>query len=178
MVQNGNDFKDRLPEKTLLVVYSYHHMNTEKVAQVFARVLDAQIKTPQQVDPEELRGYDLVGFGSGIYGERNHDSLLNLADRMPMVTGGKAFVFSTNGAPASLFDEGMSRDQMVKNHRQLKEKLQAKGYAVVGEFTCPGYNTNSFLRYFGGLNKGRPNAEDLQKAEAFARSLIQEPKEK
>jgi hypothetical protein len=75
-------------------------------------------------------------------------------------------------------DVGMSRDQMAKNHRQLKEKLQAKGYAVVGEFTCPGYNTNSFLRYFGGLNKGRPNAEDLQKAEAFARSLIQEPKEK
>jgi flavodoxin len=36
--------------KSLLVVYSYHHMNTEKVAKVFARVLDAQIKTPQQVD--------------------------------------------------------------------------------------------------------------------------------
>ena len=32
MVQNGNNLKDRLPEKTLLVVFSYHHMNTEKVA--------------------------------------------------------------------------------------------------------------------------------------------------
>ncbi len=164
--------------KALLIVYSYHHMNTEKIARAFAKVLDAQIKLPQQVRPEELRDCDLVGFGSGIYSEKHHETLLDLADRLPQVTGKKAFVFSTNGAPASLFNEGMGREQMSKNHRLLKEKLQAKGYAVVGEFTCPGYNTNSFLRYFGGLNKGRPNAEDLQKVEAFAQSLIKEPKEK
>ena len=32
--------------KTLLVVFSYHHNNTEKIAKVIAKVLDAQIKTP------------------------------------------------------------------------------------------------------------------------------------
>jgi len=35
-----------LPMKSLLVLYSYHHNNTEKIANVFAKVLDAQIKTP------------------------------------------------------------------------------------------------------------------------------------
>jgi len=40
--------------KSLLVLFSYHHNNTEKVANVFAKALDAQIKTPQQIDPEEL----------------------------------------------------------------------------------------------------------------------------
>ncbi len=53
----------------------------------------------------------------------------------------------------------------------LKEKLQSKGYVIVDEFSCPGFNTNSFLKYFGGLNKGRPNAEDLKRAEEFARNL-------
>jgi len=48
---------------SLLVLYSYHHKNTEKVAKVFAKVLDSQIKTPEQVDPEKLHQYDLVGFG-------------------------------------------------------------------------------------------------------------------
>ena len=43
------------PMKTLIVVYSYHHSNTQKVAEVFAKVLDAQIKTPQQINPEELQ---------------------------------------------------------------------------------------------------------------------------
>ena len=46
--------------KSLLVVFSYHHMNTEKIAKVFAKVLDAQIKNPQLIDPEELEEYDLL----------------------------------------------------------------------------------------------------------------------
>jgi flavodoxin len=49
-------------------VFSYHHKNTEKIAQVMAKVLDAPIKTPQQIHPAELQEYDLIGFGSGIYG--------------------------------------------------------------------------------------------------------------
>jgi len=53
----------------------------------------------------------------------------------------------------------------------LKEKLQMKGYTIVDEFICPGFNTNSFLKLFGGINKGRPNAEDLKHAETFAKNL-------
>jgi flavodoxin len=33
--------------RSLLVLISYHHHNTEKVAKVFAEVLNAQIMTPQ-----------------------------------------------------------------------------------------------------------------------------------
>ncbi len=51
--------------KSLLILVSYHHKNTEKIAQVFAKVLDAQIKTPDQADPEEFEEYTLIGFGSG-----------------------------------------------------------------------------------------------------------------
>ena len=42
------------------------------------------------------------------------------------------------------------------------EKLESKGYKVVDEFQCKGFNTNSFLKLFGGMNKGRPNASDLK----------------
>jgi len=52
-------------------------------------------KKNQQVDPEELGAYDLVGFGSWIYSARHHESLLDLADRLPQVTGKIAFIFST-----------------------------------------------------------------------------------
>ncbi len=58
--------------KSLLVLFSYHHNNTEKIANVFAKVLDAQIKTPQQINPEELQEYSLIGFGSGIYSAKHH----------------------------------------------------------------------------------------------------------
>ena len=64
--------------KPLVVVYSYHHNNTEKIAHVFAKVLDAHIKTPQQIHPEELQEYRLIGLGSGIYGAKHHKALLDL----------------------------------------------------------------------------------------------------
>lgn len=151
---------------SLLVLFSYHHGNTEKIANIFARVLDAQIRTPQQVNPEELQQHGLIGFGSGIYSGRHHEILLDLADRLPQVTDRKAFIFSTYGGTANA-------EYLVRNHSSLREKLQSKGYVIVDEFCCPGLNTNSFLRHFGGLNKGRPNAEDLRHAEEFAQRLKQ-----
>lgn len=159
--------------KSLIVVFSYHHKNTEKVANAIAKALDAQVKTPHDVNPDELKEYDLVGFGSGIYSEMLHQSVLDLADKLPKVNNGKAFVFSTNGVPAFLSSKSFESGQLSKNHRLIKEKLQSKGYAIVDEFTCPGFNTNSFLKSFGGINKGRPNAEDLKRAEEFAQKMKQ-----
>jgi len=149
--------------KSLLVLFSYHHNNTDKIANVFAKVLDAQIKTPQQINPEELQEYSLIGFGSGIYGAEHHKLLLDLADKLPQVTDKKAFIFSTSA----------NLEPFSKNHRSLREKLQSKGYMIVDEFTCAGFNTNSFLKYFGGMNKDRPNAEDFKNAEEFAQNLKQ-----
>jgi flavodoxin len=146
--------------RSLLVLFSYHHNNTEKIAKVFAKVLDAQIRTPQQTGPEELQQYDLIGFGSGIYDGKHHKDLLDLADRLPKASNRKAFLFSTS------WDK---RIPLI--HSSLRERLESKGYTIVDEFNCGGFNTNSFLRFFGGLNKGRPNAEDLERAEKFAQKL-------
>ena len=142
----------------LLVLVSFHHHNTEKVAKVIANILEAPIKTPEDVSLDDLLSYDLVGFGSGIYGSKHHEDILNLANSMPLVRGKDAFIFST----CSLSWE------KEKNHKELREILQSKGFHVIDEFCCPGYNTNSFIKYVGGLNKGRPNSDDLLNAENFA----------
>jgi flavodoxin len=147
----------------LLVLFSYHHQNTEKVAKVFAKVLDAQIKTPQQTDPRELQQYDLVGFGAGIDSGKHYKPLLDLADKLPQVNNKSAFIFSTAGLTGD--------KKRTKDHSALREKLESKGYTIVDEFQCKGFNTNSFLKYFGGMNKGRPNAKDLKRAEEFASNL-------
>ena len=151
--------------KSLLVLFSYHHNNTEKIANVFAKVLDAQIKTPWQINPEELQEYGLIGFGSGIYDGKHQKVLLDLADKLPQVTNRKAFIFSTSGTTGEA--------KVAKDHSPLREKLQSKGYMIVDEFNCVGLNTNSILKLFGGINKGRPNAEDLKDAEEFAQNLKQ-----
>jgi len=151
--------------KSLLVLFSYHHKNTEKVAHVLAEVLDAQIKTPQEIDPQELQDYNLIGFGSGIYGGKHHKLLLDLADNLPQVSNKNAFIFSTGALTG--------KAKIAKDHLLLREKLQSKGYMILDDFQCKGFNTNSFMKFFGGMNKGRPNAEDLKSAELFAQNLIQ-----
>ncbi len=153
------------PIKSLLVVFSYHHMSTMKIAQVIAKALDAPIKAPNDIDPESLQEFDLVGFGSGIYDAKHHKSLLELAEKLPKITDKKAFLFSTAGVTGD--------KKVAGDHSKLRAILQTKGYRITGEFGCKGFNTNSFLKYFGGMNKGRPNADDLGRAEEFAQNLMQ-----
>ena len=129
------------------------------------------MKTVGDVRPEELGEYELVGFGSGIDSGRHYKPLLDLADALPHAAGRRAFIFSTCGVPATIFGKGYITNYAEESHAALRKTLMSKGCTVAGEFNCPGFNTNSFLKYFGGLNKGRPDAGDLEHAAAFARNL-------
>ena len=153
--------------RSIVVVFSYHHGNTEKIANAGAKVLGAEGRTPRQGRPEEIAEYGLVGFGSGISSATFDASILDLADRLSALRERRPSSSRPTGPRPSLQTGSSSQ----KNHRQIREKLQAKGYTVIGEFGCAGWNTNSFLHYFGGLNKGRPNAGDLGNAETFARDM-------
>jgi len=108
-----------LSMKSLLVMFSYHHNNTEKIAKILAKVLDAQIKTPQQIIPEDLQEYSLIGFGSGIYDQKHHKNLLDLVDELTQVTNRKAFIFSTSGVTRKF-----AMDRAIDDpHLILREKL-------------------------------------------------------
>ena len=154
-------------KKVLVISFSFHHMNTEKIARAIANVFDAELKMPQQVNPEELEEYGLIGFGSGIDSQKHHRSLLDLVDGLPKVFDRNAFIFSTSGMAQQSTMINTKYDQ----HLTLRRKLRSKGYTVIGEYNCLGWNTNGFLKLFGGMNKGRPDDKDLRNAEEFARGL-------
>ena len=151
--------------KSLVIVSSYHHKNTQKIAETMAKVLDAQTKTPEQSNPQELQEYDLIGFGSGIDSGKHYKVLLDFANQLPQITNRRAFIFSTSAI--------QGETKVAEDHLALREILQSKGYLIAGEFSCLGYNTNSFLKVLGGKNKGRPNTDDLKHAEKFAQNLKQ-----
>jgi flavodoxin len=160
---------------TLVVVHSYHHGNTRKVAEAMAEVLFARVAAPLDLEAEEPGACDLVGFGSGIDSDRHYAPLLELADRLPASPGRKAFIFSTSGAPEALLGRRFIQRYSEKCHASLRGKLRSKGYEILGEFICAGFNTNAFLWRIGGLNKGRPSAKDLERARGFARDLSRRP---
>lgn len=81
---------------------------------------------------------------------------MDLADQLPEVCIKSCFIFSTSAI--------IGEDKVANDHSALRQKLVSKGYIVKGELNCKGFNTNSFLKFFGGMNKGRPNSEDLRNA--------------
>lgn len=150
--------------KCLIVVYSYHHHNTQKVAEAMADVMGAKVKSPLDTRAAELRDYDLIGFGAGIDSGMHYRELLDFADSLPDCSGKRCFIFSTSAI--------LSDEKMAKDHSRLRSILQSKGWEIVGEFSCIGFNTNSFLKLFGGMNKNRPNEADIQSVREFASGLI------
>jgi len=143
----------------VIICESVHHGNTLKVAEAIAGVLGVEIVKPADVDLRALSGYDLLGFGSGVYYMRHHKNILNLADQLAPSEFTRSFIFSTSGTGLPVF------------HAPLKKRLEKKGYSVAGEFTCPGWETLGPLKLFGGISKGRPNEEDLEDAREFAKGL-------
>jgi flavodoxin len=135
--------------KTLIVYTSVHHQNTEKVAKVMAEELEADLVPVSEAQPATIGSYDLVGFGSGIY----------FVETLPATTGKRAFIFSTSGQGGN------------ERHAALKEKLMNRGFSIVDEFSCKAWDTWGPMKLIGGINKGRPNADDLEGARLFARGL-------
>jgi len=147
--------------KTLICYASVHHGNTKKIAEAMAQAIDAELVAAKDLTTKNIDGYDLVGFGSGIYFSKHHKSVLDAADALPPSTGKKAFIFSTAGFPAGKF----------LFHRALKTKLREKGFIITGDFSCRGLDTYKIFGTFGGMNKGHPDNNDLNRAHTFAKKM-------
>ncbi|HQB84984.1 MAG TPA: hypothetical protein PLZ69_00920 [Candidatus Pacearchaeota archaeon] len=41
----------------------------------------------------------------------------------------------------------------------------------MGNFNCSGFDSYNLLKIIGGVNKGRPNEEDIKRAQTFVREI-------
>lgn len=145
--------------KSIIVCTSVAHGNTRKIADAIAGVLDSPVVPPGSAD---LEGCELVGFGSGIYYQSFHKDLLAYVESLPQQDGRKAFVFATSG---------LAESRLFRFSNGFVDKLEAKGFDVVGGFSSRGFDTFLPFKLVGGIRKGRPNADDLASARAFAEHL-------
>lgn len=147
--------------KALIVCVSESHGNTRRVAETIGLVLGAEVVEPEAVAVDELSRYDLIGFGSGIYFMSVHYRLVDLVNRLPPGDGQCAFTFSTSGTFLMPW----------LGTTGVRDRLRKMDYQLLGDFNCRGLDTVGPLCLIGGLNRGRPNAHDLERAEQFARDL-------
>lgn len=142
--------------KTLIICISIHHGNTKKIAKTMAEVLDAEVLEPANIEVSRLDKYELIGFGSGIYGWKHHNSLSTLIDKLPH-TNKKAFIFSTRGNFIRLVP-------LENYHKDIRNRLLEKEFEIIGEFSCLGFDTSGPLRFVGGKNKEHPQWRRLRQS--------------
>ncbi len=145
--------------ETLIIYYSMHHENTQKVAEAMADSIGADVLKYELVDPDNISKYQLIGFGSGIYHDEPGRELIRFIKDLKKMENKKAFVFSTSGRGEESFNDSLIR------------LLIEKGFEVIGQFVCKGFDTYGLLKIIGGINKGRPDENDLKRAKLFAESL-------
>lgn len=139
---------------------SKHLGNTKKIAKTLADELSCDCVELSKVEPEELMHYDLICLGSGIYAWDFDRSVHKLISKIPCGVGKKVLLFSTSADPNGL-----------KYHRRLRKLLKEKNFELVGELNCTGEFRFRFFKNFV-INKGRPNASDLDNVRESVRRLL------
>jgi flavodoxin len=148
--------------KVLITYNSLHRGNTEKIANAMADAINADIMKYNEVDGYNIIDYDLIGFGSGIYYGKPNKDLVEFIDNLPPVKNRKAFVFTTSGKG--------NPDYTSK----LAVKVSNNGFKVIGEYSCKAFDAWGPLKLIGGINKGRPNSDDIKEAQNFIKNLVEE----
>ena len=65
--------------KTAIIYASMHHGNTKKIIDEIAKTNEVDLIDATQVTEKDLSGYDLIGFASGVYYGKFHQSVLKLS---------------------------------------------------------------------------------------------------
>ena len=148
--------------KTLIMYTSKHHGNTRKVVEAFARGLGAETVDLLKETPSGIGSYDQIGIASGIYAGKMDKQVRHLLKSLPEGGGKKAFVVSTSGVGKE------------KYNAEAVRCLKDKGYRISGSYAFTGWNTFGPFKLVGGTGKGRPDKQDLKKAEHLGEGLARE----
>ena len=114
---------------------------------------------PKQINLNKFEEYDIVGFGSGVYNGKLHKELSEILSKLSQQDDKKGFIFSTTG----------SKTYSSMAHERFRPMLEEKSFEIIGEFSCLGFDTALTKE---GINKDRPNKQDIKDAEDFIVNII------
>lgn len=146
--------------KTAVCYYSRHHGNTLKVLEAMAAEGQIDLIDVTKRQTVHLDEYDCIGFASGIYGFEFQKAVVEFARQYLPAGKPVFFVYTYGGIKGS-------------GTKAVAEIAAEKGCPVLGEFGCKGYDTFGPFKLVGGLAKGHPNAQDLEKARRFYREILE-----
>lgn len=133
-----------------------HHGNTEKLVKRIAEECQVDLIDAVKQPDADLSSYDMIGFASGIYFSKFHQSILEFAEKN-LPDDKKIFLICTYGGSA--------------NYKTIEQILDKRHASVVGKFGCKGYDTFGPFKLVGGIAKDHPNEEDMKNAADFRKKI-------
>ena len=86
--------------RTAIVYASVHHGNTEKLVKRIAEECQVNLIDAVKQPDADLSSYDMIGFASGIYFSKFHQSILEFAEKN-LPDDKKIFLICTYGGSAN-----------------------------------------------------------------------------
>ena len=155
LVNGLTEQKGRKMRKAI-VYTSVHHGNTEKLVKRIAEECQVDLIDAIKQMNADLNDYDMIGFASGIYYSKFHQSILKFSEEN-LSADKKVFLICTYGGSA--------------NFKSIEQILNKKHASVVGKFGCKGYDTFGPFKLVCGIAKGHPDEEDMKNAVDFVKGL-------
>jgi menaquinone-dependent protoporphyrinogen IX oxidase len=98
--------------KAAIIYASVHHENTKKVVEAIAGENAVDLIDATKEKERDLSGYDLIGFASGVYYGKFHQTVLNFAS-VNLPANKDVFLICTCGGSAAF----QSIEEVVKSKR-------------------------------------------------------------
>lgn len=168
----------------ILIAYLSQTGNTEKVAKAIyeeaSPAHEVETKKLEEVNPEKVSGYDLLLIGSPIHAGNLAGATKDFLTRLLAPSGKKMAGFLTHAGPAY-------PDQVMSKFTEpLKTACEKNGLEYLGCFSCQGFLNpaiHEVVKKSQNLTDeqwaervqqmtGHPDAEDLNKARAFAKEIL------
>lgn len=151
--------------KSLVVYCSTYKNNTEKIATVFAKRINADLCNLKSTKDISIDQYDLIGFGSGVYKESMSPQLFSFVDMLSL-KGKDVFVFSTSGMGSAFYNKKLIK--LLKS----KEANCKGSFACKGSFVSRDFSKIKIFEFVSKFAQGHPNDKDLINAEKFIDKIV------
>ena len=145
--------------KCLILYASIHHGNTKKLIDGLKNEYDVDlidaIKDTRSID---FSHYDTIGFASGVYNGSISPILLKFVKtNATTLNKKKIFAIITSGTNS------------YRYRRKTKRFFNENGVQLYAIYQCLGYDTYGLCAKIGGIAKGHPNRNDIDKLLIFVK---------
>ena len=150
-------------KKIIIFYYSYSAMSTEKLVKGIQNSFpNIEILLLPSEEKNDVSSYDYIGFASGIYAWDFGKPIYEKLEKLKGLEGKKCFSLCTSTA-------GNEKYVLYP-----KESIEKKGGKFIGGWGCPGKAVFFPLNLFGGVNKVRPNDDDIKTGSEYLKKLIED----